>query len=286
MLFNESIFSVASWFSGRWAVWRSVPSHYTPQPPTTTFKDILPSTTAVFSYVIGSRKLSANEQFFVGAQTVISLLQTTQIKQGVSFIAANKVYASTNKTTIVWIESELLFFTRGGCISCLRGCLGAGLLPQSYQYPNLSEGADRVGGQLRGDKECPFSGVTKSGRVWRKVPESDTSESVYSPVKFTAASVVSGRDGGWEGGGGGRVSWSPWLSRRSGGLAATPATLLLTHDHCYCYYYYYYAASVSVWWCHDVCAAVSVCVCVCVCVSYVLPVPRSAAPHRPGLATT
>ena len=49
----------------------------------------------------------------------------------------------------------------------------AGLLLQSYQYPNLSEGADRVGAQLRGDKEYPFSGVTKSGRVWRKVPESD-----------------------------------------------------------------------------------------------------------------
>ena len=32
--------------------------------------DILPSTTAVFSYAIGSRKLSANEQLFVGAQTV------------------------------------------------------------------------------------------------------------------------------------------------------------------------------------------------------------------------
>ena len=63
--------------------------------------DILPSTTAVFSYAIGSRKLSVNEQFFVGAQTVVSLLQTTQIKQGVSFIAANKVYTSTNKTTIV-----------------------------------------------------------------------------------------------------------------------------------------------------------------------------------------
>ena len=61
--------------------------------------DILPSTTAVFSYTIGSRKLSANEQFFVGAQTVVSLLQTTQ--QSVSFIAANKVYTSTNKTTIV-----------------------------------------------------------------------------------------------------------------------------------------------------------------------------------------
>ena len=63
--------------------------------------DILPSTIAVFSYAIGSRKLSANELFFVGAQTVVNLLQTTQIKQGVSFIAANKVYTSTNKTTIV-----------------------------------------------------------------------------------------------------------------------------------------------------------------------------------------
>ena len=50
---------------------------------------------------------------------------------------------------------------------------GARLLLQSYKYPNLSEGADRVAGQLRGDKEYPFSGVTKSGRVWRKVPESD-----------------------------------------------------------------------------------------------------------------
>ena len=60
----------------------------------------------------------------------------------------------------------------GECVSCLRACFGARLLLQSY-YPNISEGADRVGGQLRGDKECPFSGVTKSGRVWRKVPESD-----------------------------------------------------------------------------------------------------------------
>ena len=102
--------------------------------------DILPSTTAVFSYAIGSRKLSANEQSFVGAQTVVSLLQTTQIKQSVSFIAANKVYTSTNKTTIVWIGTELFslflllllllyfYFTRGGCVSCLRALL----LLQSY----------------------------------------------------------------------------------------------------------------------------------------------------------
>ena len=71
--------------------------------------NILPSTTAVFSYAIGSWKLSANEQFFVGAQTVVSLLQTTQINQGVSFIAAKKVYTRSNKTTIVWMETELFF---------------------------------------------------------------------------------------------------------------------------------------------------------------------------------
>ena len=59
---------------------------------------------------------------------------------------------------VVWIEMEL-FFTWGGSASCLRACLGARLLPQSYQYPNLSEGADHIGGQLHGDKECPFSGV-------------------------------------------------------------------------------------------------------------------------------
>ena len=63
--------------------------------------DILPSTTAAFSYAIGSRKLSANELFFVGAQTVVSLLQTSPIKQGVSFIAASKVYTRTNKNRIV-----------------------------------------------------------------------------------------------------------------------------------------------------------------------------------------
>ena len=57
------------------------------------------------------------------------------------------------------------------------------------QYPNLSEGADRVDGQLREDKECPFSGITRSGRVWKKVPESD------------AGSV----GGGGGGGGGGSV---------------------------------------------------------------------------------
>ena len=63
--------------------------------------DILPSTTAVFSYAIGSRKLSANEQFFVGAPTVGSLLQTTQIISDVCLITDHVAYASSNKTKIV-----------------------------------------------------------------------------------------------------------------------------------------------------------------------------------------
>ena len=63
--------------------------------------DILPSTTAVFSYTIGPRKLSANEQFFVGAETVVSLLQATQIISNVCFITDHVAYASTNQTKIV-----------------------------------------------------------------------------------------------------------------------------------------------------------------------------------------
>ena len=80
-------------------------------------------------------KRSANKQFFVGAQTVVSLLQTTQMKQGVSFIAANKVYTSTNKNTHNRLNRDgTLSFTRGGCVSCLRACLGARLLLRSYYF--------------------------------------------------------------------------------------------------------------------------------------------------------
>ena len=64
-------------------------------------KPMPPSTTAVFSYAIGSRKLSANEQFFVGAQTVVSLLQTTQIIPDVCFITDYVAYASSNESKIV-----------------------------------------------------------------------------------------------------------------------------------------------------------------------------------------
>ena len=63
--------------------------------------DILPSTTAVFSYAIGSRNLSANEQFFVGTQTEVNLLQTTPVISHVCFMTDHVAYASSNKTKIV-----------------------------------------------------------------------------------------------------------------------------------------------------------------------------------------
>ena len=62
----------------------------------------------------------------------------------------------------------LFFFTRGGCTSRLRACLGARLLLQSYYYPNLSEGADRVGGQLREDKRVP---PQWRNQIWQSLEE-------------------------------------------------------------------------------------------------------------------
>ena len=127
-------------------------------------------------------------------------------------LSSKFVTNNSNKTRHVM--KPLSFESRRN--SCLRGCLSARLFPNSechFPAPSSKEGCrkpmlgslgclhDCVGGQLRGDKECPFSGVTpyplpspslisrtvsvgvkhhvyftcvsKSGRVWRKVPESD-----------------------------------------------------------------------------------------------------------------
>ena len=88
--------------------------------------------------------MSANEQFFAGAQTVVGLLQTTQIISDVCFITDHVAYASSYKTEIIWIETELSFipgvdaphvYVRAWALGCFN----------SQQYPNgLSEGADRV----------------------------------------------------------------------------------------------------------------------------------------------
>ena len=99
--------------------------------------DILPSATAVliFSYAIGSRKLSANEQFFVGAQTVVSLWQTAPFISDICFMLPFCLRQLKQNQNRLNRDGTLFFLTRCGCVSCLRACLGARLLPQSYQYP-------------------------------------------------------------------------------------------------------------------------------------------------------
>ena len=52
-----------------------------------------------------------------GAQTVVSSLQTSQIMSDVCFITDHVAYASSNKTKIVGIEMEHLFF----CVACWAG---------------------------------------------------------------------------------------------------------------------------------------------------------------------
>ena len=59
--------------------------------------------------------------------------------------------------------------------------LGHKVASTVLSVPKPTQGADRVAGQLRGDKECPVSGITKSGRVWRKVLERDA-PSVAPPL--------------------------------------------------------------------------------------------------------
>ena len=93
MIKSEASDSFVSHFDGHFAYLKTLDFYFKPPAMVTECTklqapvyDILPSTTAVFSFAIGSRKLSANKQFFVvfgDAQTVVSLLQTTQIKQGV-----------------------------------------------------------------------------------------------------------------------------------------------------------------------------------------------------------
>ena len=102
-------------------------------------------------YYYRSRKVSASSQFFVGAEMAAS--SNRQITSCVSFVTAHIPYASINKTKTELIWNS--FCIRGRHASCLRVCLDATLLPQSYQCSSLLQGVDSVGGQMRGDKECP-----------------------------------------------------------------------------------------------------------------------------------
>ena len=104
----------------------------------------------------------------------VSLQQTTQIISGVSFLTAHVDYATQIKGTLfffLFMADVSYVYVRAlyARLCCFLGYVASTVL----LVPNLSEGADSVCRQLRGDKEYPFSGATSSGKVWRKVPESD-----------------------------------------------------------------------------------------------------------------
>ena len=100
-------------------------------------------------------------------------------------LTAHVAYPSTNKTKIVCIETELGFppradaprvYVRAWTLCCFHSLIHGPILYMKvrglFSYPNLSEWADIIGGQLRGDKRVPLQRRNQySGRVWRKVPE-------------------------------------------------------------------------------------------------------------------
>ena len=57
--------------------------------------------------------MSANEQFFVGAQTVVRLFQTTQIISDVCFITDHVAYASSKNLNCLNRDRTLFFFYPG-----------------------------------------------------------------------------------------------------------------------------------------------------------------------------
>ena len=74
---------------------------------------MLPSTTAVFSYAIESRKLSANEQFFCWCSNRSKFVTNNSNNIRRLFYNWPCCLGQSNKTKIVWIETELFFFYPG-----------------------------------------------------------------------------------------------------------------------------------------------------------------------------
>ena len=95
------------------------------------------------------------------------------------------------------MEMELFLYPRRTRLvfTCVLGSYAAStvlLVPTSFG------GRQQLGRQLREDEECPFNGVTSSGRICRKVPESDA-RSAHRSVSYLArvartASVDIGKD--------------------------------------------------------------------------------------------
>ena len=89
---------------------------------------ILPSTTAVFSYAIGSRKLSANEQFFVGAQNSSKFVTNTSDKTR-RVVYSRQQSSHQHKQNHNRLNRDgTHFLTRGGCKPTLRASLSGTFL--------------------------------------------------------------------------------------------------------------------------------------------------------------
>ena len=130
--------------------------------------------------------------FFVGTQAVVSLLQTTQIKQGVSFTATKKFtptqikpqsFESRRNSFLPGVDAPHVYVH-----AWVLGCFHSLTSTQTFRRA-LTVSVD----SCAEIKSAPFSGVTKSGKVWRKVLESDARS-----VSICACGV-----GGWVGG----VGW-------------------------------------------------------------------------------
>ena len=105
--------------------------------------------------------------FFVVVQTVISFLQTTQILSDVCFITDHVLTPAQMKPKS--FESR-----RNSFSSFLPGVDAPRVYVRAWALGCIHSliSTETFRTALTGDKEYPFSGVTKSGRVWRKVPES------------------------------------------------------------------------------------------------------------------
>ena len=87
------------------------------------------------SYATGYRKLSANEQFFVGAQTVVRLLRTTQIISDICFITDHVLTPAQIKPKSFETRQNSFFFYPGWM--CLLvwalGCFYSQISTQTFR---------------------------------------------------------------------------------------------------------------------------------------------------------
>ena len=121
-----------------------------------------------------------------------------------SFIAANKVYTSTNKTQSFESRQNSSSFLPGVNASLVYmralalGCFYSHIYISTQTFRRALTASLDSCAKI---KSAPFSGVTKSGRVWRKVQENNA-RSVGWWLWFADGSKTVERKGVWVIGGG------------------------------------------------------------------------------------